>query len=86
MDKLDLSLDDLIKARPSGGGKAPGKPSKGGPAGTRGSPYGRAADRSEGGGRGSLRPAAAVGGCRVFVGNLSWQTSWQTLKVRAPRG
>ena len=39
MDKLDKSLDELMKERPSGGGKAQAKQHNAGGA-SRGSPYG----------------------------------------------
>ena len=81
--KLDMSLDDVVKLReqgekrPRGGGRHRG--------GKRYSsrrdevPYSRRPSSSS-----SSSPAAASFGstssARVYVGNLAWQTSWQDLK------
>jgi RNA recognition motif-containing protein len=85
MEKLDLSLDDIIKARPRGGGKLTAKEnSKGGRSTT---PYARGGTKpGRGGGRGGGRvrggtPADGGGqNCRVYVGNLDWSIGWQEVK------
>ena len=74
-DKLDASLDDLIgqsrRARGPrgmsgfGGGGAMGGPRAGGGRGMK---------------RGNDAPHSITVARRVYVGNLSWQTSWQARK------
>jgi RNA recognition motif-containing protein len=88
MDKLDLSLDDIIKARPKGGGKLTAKEgAKGGkpttPYARGGAPPGRGGARGGGQGGGRARGGPPSGGgqnCRVYVGNLDWSVGWQDVK------
>ena len=84
MDGLNMSLEDMIArdkpaGRPSKGG-GPGKASRANSrAGARpfAKPYAKPASRSAAGAGGRVQAQA---GASVYVGNLSWDVSWQELK------
>ena len=63
---LDMSLDDIISQAPARQ-KSGGKAQK---TKTTKSPYARP----------EKKPQQASGGTSVYVGNLSWNVTWQTLK------
>ena len=64
-DKLDVSLDDLIKRQDGDRPRDYGRRDRG-----RDTPYSRPARRS----------SQSSNGHRVYVGNLAWETTWQQLK------
>jgi RNA recognition motif-containing protein len=64
-NKLNMSLDDLMVGEPRGGGAGGGR-------GGRGQ---KRRPRENNDGDGTIRV-----GRRVYVGNLSWKTTWQVLK------
>ena len=75
MANLDMSLDQIMAK--SGGGKGNGKANTRAASGRvarRPAPYGAKPPRGAGAPRGS------GGGTSVYVGNLSWDVSWQDLK------
>lgn len=76
MDKLDQSLGDIIKSSvPSGRGSSYGRARRGRPAPYGGRPaYGRGRGGKGGGFQVSHVP------CQLYVGNLSYDVSWQDLK------
>jgi RNA recognition motif-containing protein len=79
MSRLDMSLEQII-SRGSGKGDSKGKQARSAMAARaarRATPYSRQTL-----GRSVGRPAARVsgGGTSVYVGNLSWDVSWQDLK------
>src|SRR5512138_1658318 len=83
-DKLAMPLDALIPQssstdrRPRGGGRSRGGAKRFSPQASR--PYRARPSKGPTSGNGGAGTTATASSTRVYVGNLSWQTSWQDLK------